>query len=71
MVESEFNKMAEIQNTYDLNNSNLIAQKNKSSNSFGNVINMFGNKLNPNNASKYKPQPYAEPGENDYSDAYL
>ena len=65
MVEAQ-----EIQNSYELNNSNLITQKSKNPGNFGKVVNMFGNKLNSNNSSKYKPQPF-DPPQNDYSDAYL
>ena len=56
MVEAQ-----EIQNSYELNNSNLITQKSKNPGNFGKVVNMFGNKLNSNNSSKYKPQPFDPP----------
>ena len=62
--------MVEIQNTYELSNNNLITQKTKNTSNLGKVVNMFGNKLNGNNGTKYKPQPFDGP-ENDYSDAYL
>ena len=50
MVEAQ-----EIYNSNELNNQNLITQKSKNAGNFGKVVNMFGNKLNGNNSTKYKP----------------
>lgn len=47
--------MVEIQNSYELNNNNLITQKSKNSSNIGKVINIFGSKLGGENSSKYKP----------------